>query len=131
MGDGPLDLLEQTASSPAAELGELLEVGHWVDSKEVLVGLLVGEVKLADVSLGQDGLEDVVLVRVVHDVLENFVGVAKPAQLVLVGLKVTVHQQGVDAHAYGVLTGEGDFVLYLVLNDLQGSLQSQNELQSK
>lgn len=91
MGNGPLQLFEQAASGPAAELGELLEVGHWVNSKEVLVGLLVGEVKLADVGLGQDGLEDVVLIWVVHNVLENFMGVSKPAQLAMICLKVMIH----------------------------------------
>lgn len=46
--------------------------------------------------------------------------VTKPAQLVIVGLEVAVYQQGVDANADGMLTDEGDFILYLILNHLRG-----------
>ena len=116
--DGLLDLLQQAAPRPAAVLRELLEAGHGVHPEEVLVGVLGGQVELADVGLGQDGLEDVVLVRVGHDVLGDLVGVAEPAQLLAVGLQVAVHQQRVDAHADGVLPDEGDFVLQLVLDHL-------------
>lgn len=118
--DSPLYLLQQTASGPAAVVGELLEAGNRVHAKEVLVGLLVGQVELAHIGFGQNGFEDVVLVRVVDDVLEHLVGVAKPAQLVIVGLEVAVHQQGVDAHTDAMLADESDLVLYLILNHLQG-----------
>lgn len=120
VGDGPLYLVQQTASGPAAVVGELLEAGNRVHAKEVLVGLLVGQVELADVGFGQDGLEDVVLVWVVDNVLEHLVGVAEPAQLVVVGLDVAVHQQGVDSHSDAMLADESDLVFYLILNDLQG-----------
>lgn len=98
--------------------GELLEAGHRVHSEEVLVGLLVGQVKLADVGFGQNGFEDVVLVGVADNVLENLVGVTEPSQLVVEGLQVAVHQQGVDTHTDAVLTDESDLVLHLILNHL-------------
>lgn len=101
-------------------LGELFEAGNWVHTKEVLVGLLVGQVELAHIGFGQNGFEDVVFVWVIDDVLEHLVGVAKPAQLVIVGLKVAVHQQGMDAHTDAMLTDEGNLVLHLILNHLQG-----------
>ena len=123
LGDGLLDLVQQAAPRPAAVLRELLEGRHGVHPEEVLVGLLGGQVKLADVGLGQDGLEDVVLVRVGHDVPGDLVGVAEPAQLLGVGVQVAVHQQGVDAHADGVLPDEGDFVLQLVLDHLWGGVE--------
>lgn len=100
-------------------MGQLLEVRDWVHAEKVLVGLLVREVKFTDVGLGQDGLEDVILVWVVDNVLENLMWVTEPAQLLMVGLEVTVHQQGVDSDSNGVLTDEGDFVLYLIFNHLQ------------
>lgn len=118
--DGPLDLLQQAAAGPAAVGGELLEARHRVHTEEVLVSLLVGQVKLANVGFGQNGFEDVVLVRVIDNVLEHLVGVAKPAQLVIVGLEVAVHQQGVDAHTDPMLADECDLVLHLILNHLQG-----------
>ncbi len=120
MRDGPLYLLQQTAAGPAAVVGELLEAGNRVHAEEVLIGLLVWQVELADVGFGQNGFEDVVLVRVADDVLEHLVGVAEPAQLVVVGLEVAVHQQGVDAHTDAVLPDESDLVLYLILDHLQG-----------
>jgi len=101
-------------------VGELLKVGDRVNSKEVLIGLLVRQVELADIGLGQNGLEDVILVGVIDNVLQHLIGVTKPAQLVIVGLEIAVHQQGMDAHTDGMLADECDFVLYLILNDLQG-----------
>lgn len=100
--------------------GELLEAGDGVHAEEVLVGLLVRQVELADVGLGQNGLEDVVLVGVIDDVLEDLVGVTEPAHLVMVGLKVAVHQQGMDAHTDAVLADESDLILDLVLDHLGG-----------
>lgn len=100
-------------------VGELLEAGNRVDAEEILVGLLVGQVELTDIGFGQNGFEDVVLVRVIDDVLEHLMGVAKPAQLVIVGLEVPVDQQGVDAHADAMLADESDLVLYLILNHLR------------
>lgn len=120
MRDGPLDLLQQTAARPAAVVGELLEAGNRVHPEEVLVGFPVGQVKLADVGLGQNGFEDVVLVWIIDDVLEHLVRITKPAQLVIVSLEVAVHQQGMDAHTDAVLADESDLVLYLILNHLQG-----------
>lgn len=124
--DGPLQLVQQAAAAPAAVLRELLEAADRVDAEEVLVGLLVGQVELADVGLGQDGLEDVVLVRVAHDVLEDLVRVAEPAHPVVEGLQVAVHQQGVDAHTDAVLADEGDLVLHLVLDHLRGGEHERN-----
>lgn len=100
-------------------LGQLLEVRHWVNSKKVLVGLLVWKVKFTDVGFGEDGLEDVILVWVIDNVLENLMRVIKPAQLLMVGLEVAINQQGVDSHTDGVLTDEGNFVFYLIFNHLQ------------
>lgn len=92
MRDGFFYLLQQTAPGPAAVIGELLEIGDWVHAEEILIGLLVGQVKLAHIGLGQNGLEDVILVWVVDNVLEHLIGVTKPAQLVRIGLEVAVHQ---------------------------------------
>lgn len=100
-------------------VGELLEAGDRVHAEEVLVGLLVGQVELADVGFGQNGFEDVILVWVADDVLEDLVGVAEPAQLVVVGLQVAVHQQGVDTHADAMLADKSDLILDLILNHLQ------------
>lgn len=119
LGDGLLYLLQQAAAAPAAVVGELLEAGNGVHAKEVLVGLLVRQVKLADVGLGQNGLEDVVLVWLIDDVLEDLVGVAEPAQLVVVCLEVAVHQQRVDADTNAMLANESNLVLHLVLNHLR------------
>lgn len=99
--------------------GELFEAGNWVHPEEVLVGLFVRQVELADIGFGQNGLEDVIFVWVSHNVLENLMGVAEPSQLIVVGLEVAVHQQGMDPHTDAVLTDESDFVLQLVLNHLQ------------
>lgn len=118
--DSPLYLVQQTASGPAAVVGELFEAGNWVHTKEVLVGLLVGQVELAHIGFGQNGFEDVVFVWVIDDVLEHLIGVAKPAQLVIVGLKVAVHQEGMDAHTDAMLTDESNLVLHLILYHLQG-----------
>lgn len=101
-------------------IGELLEAGHRVHSEKVLIGLLVRQVELADIGLGQNGFEDVVLVRVGDNVAEHLVGVAKPAQLVIVGLEVAVHKEGMDAHTDTMLADESNLVLHLVLNHLQG-----------
>lgn len=60
-------------------IGELLEVGNRVDPEEVLVGLLVWQVEFADIGLSQNGLEDVILVGVIDNVLEHLMGVTKPA----------------------------------------------------
>lgn len=118
MRDGLLQLVQQASAAPAAVLRELLKAINRVDAKEVLVGLLVGQVELADVGLGQDGLENVVLIRVTHNVLEDLVWVTEPAHLVVEGLQVAVHQQGMDAHTDAVLADEGDLVLHLVLDHL-------------
>lgn len=101
-------------------VGELLEAGDRIHSKEILIGLLVRQVKLADVGLCQNGLEDVVFVWVGDDVLEHLVGVAKPAQLVVEGGEVAVHKEGMDAHTDAMLPDESDLVFHLVLNHLQG-----------
>lgn len=101
-------------------IGELLEVGNRVDPEEVLVGLLVWQVEFADIGLSQNGLEDVILVGVIDNVLEHLMGVTKPAQLIVVGLEVAIHQQSVDAHTDGVLSNECDLVLHLIFNHLQG-----------
>lgn len=52
-------------------------------------------------------------------------GVAEPAQLVVVGLKVAVYQQSVDAYTDGVLANEGNFVFYLILNHLKQRVDRQ------
>lgn len=108
-------------------VGKLLEAGNGVHTKEVLVGLLVGQIKLADVGLGQNGLEDVVLVWVTDNVLEHLVGVTEPAQLVVVSLEVAVHQQGVNANTNAMLADERYLVLHLVLNHLKGSKTEKQE----
>lgn len=110
-------------------MGELLEAGNRVDPEEVLVGLLVGQVELADIGLSQDGLEDVILVGVIDNVLEHLVGVSEPAQLVVVGVEIAIHQQSMDAHADGMLPDECDLVLHLILNHLQGKIK-RNETES-
>lgn len=55
--------------------------------------------------------------------MEHFVGVAKPAQFIIVGLEVAVHKEGMDAHTDTMLADECNLVLYLVLDHLQGSKQ--------
>lgn len=112
-------------------VGELLEAGHWVHSEEVLIGLLVRQIELADVGLGQNGFEDVVLVRVSDNVMEHLVGIAKPAQLVIVGLEVAVHKEGMDAHTDTMLADESNLVLYLVLDHLQGRRQRNKKGEKK
>lgn len=101
-------------------LRELLESGNRVHAKEVLVGLLVGQVELTHVGFGQDGFENVVLVGVADDVFEHLMRVAKPAELLVVGLKVAVHQQRMDAHANAMLSNKSNLVFYLILYHLEG-----------
>ena len=83
----------------------------------------MGKVKLADVGLGQDGLEDVEFIRVFHDVLKDQLPVTKEGHLLLVRLQVAVHQEGVNADPDGMLADEGDLVLQPVLDHLVQVLQ--------
>lgn len=133
IGDRPLNLVQQTASHVGALSCQGLEVGDGVDAKEVTVSIAVGQVKFADVGLGQDGFENVELVRVVNDLLEDQLGVAEEAHLLFKGLDVAVDQQAVDAHTDSVLANKGNFVLHAVLDHLvqifqEGDLLSLEEL---
>lgn len=101
-------------------VGELLESRNRVHAEEVLVGLLVGQVELTHVGFGQNGFENVILVRVADDVVEHLVWITKPAELLVVGLKVAIHQQGVDAHSNAMLSYKSNLVFYLILNHLEG-----------
>ncbi len=95
-----------------------LEAAHRVNPEEVTVSVSVGQVELADISFGQDGLENVELIGIVHDLLEDQFGVAEEGHLLLEGLHVAVHQESVNANADAVLADEGDFVLQTVLDNL-------------
>lgn len=108
-------------------VGELLETGNGVHAKEILICFLVGQIELADVGLGQNRLEDVVLVWVIDDVLEHLVGVAEPAQLVVISLEVAVHQQGMDADTNAMLANKSNLVFHLVLNHLKGRKTEKEE----
>lgn len=99
-----------------------------VDAKEVTVSITVGKVKLADVGLGQDGFENVELVRVIHDLFENKFGVAEETHLLFEGLDVAIDQQAVDTHTDSMLANEGDFVLHAVFNHLVQIFQEGNLL---
>lgn len=52
IGDCPLNLIQQTASHVRALSRQGLEVGDWINAKEVTVSIAVGQVKLADIGLG-------------------------------------------------------------------------------
>lgn len=118
MCDGPLNLLQEAAPHIGALLRQQLETGDRVDAKEVLVGLAVGKVKLADIGLCQDGLEDVEFVRVFHNVLKDQLSIAEEGHFVLVSLQIAVDKEGVNADPDGMLADEGDLVLQPVLDHL-------------
>lgn len=86
LGDGPFNLLQEATPHVRALLREEFEIGNGVDAKEVLVGLTVGKVKLADVGLCQDGLENVEFIRIFHNVLKNQFPITEEGHFVLVSL---------------------------------------------
>lgn len=118
VGDGPLNLLQKAAPHIGALLGQELEAGNGIDPKEVLIGLAVGKVKFADVGLCQDGLEDVELIRIFHNVLKDQLSVTEEGHFFLVCLQIAVDQKGMDADPDGMLADEGDLVLQPVLDHL-------------
>ena len=83
----------------------------------------MGKVKLANIGLGQDGLEDVEFIRVFHNILKDQLPITEKGHLLLVRLQVAVHQEGVNADPDGVLADEGDLVLQPVLDHLVQVLQ--------
>lgn len=118
LGDGPLYLLQKATSHVGALLREEFEIGNGVDAKEVLVGLSVGKVKLANIGLCQDGLEDVEFIRIFHNVLKDQFSITKEGHFVLVSLQIAVNQEGMNADPNGMLADESNLVLQPVFDHL-------------
>lgn len=128
IGDCPLNFVQQTPSNVGALCRQRLEVGDWVDAKEVTVGIAIGQVEFADVGLGEDGFEDVELVRVIDNLLEDQLRVTEEAHLLFKGLDIAIYQQAMDAHTDAVLADESDFVLHAVFNHLVQIFQERDFL---
>lgn len=91
LGDGSFNLLQEATPHVGALLREEFEIGNGVDAKEVLISLTVGKVKLADIGLCQDGLENIEFIRIFHNVLKDQFPITEEGHFVLVSLQIAVN----------------------------------------
>ena len=76
------------------------KLGQRVKAKKGSVGVGVGQVVPGDVGHGANAVIDVVVLRVVDDVLGYSLGVAKHALFAVEGSQVNVHHLGMVSNPY-------------------------------
>lgn len=100
VSDGDVQLVDGTALEIRAGFRELFELVQRVQTEEVEVDLWVGQVVARDVGEGRQAFVDVVVLRMLDDLVRDVLFVAKQAFLVVVGCEIAVNHLSVIADTH-------------------------------
>lgn len=98
--DGHVQLVDRTPSEVRARLGQLLELVHGVQTEKVPVHVRVGQIVSGYVGQGAEPFVDVIVLRVLDDVVADGFLVAEERLVIVVRGQITVHHFRVVSHSH-------------------------------